>query len=69
MGFRDHKVYSKAEHARVDAINAANAYAELVRASSAPCVHGHLSCAAYHGGKCLDELFSSLGLDNDGNPI
>ena len=44
-------------------------YADAVAIGEAPCVYGHLHCAAAPGGVCLDELFSSLGLDNDGNPI
>jgi hypothetical protein len=45
---------------------AAIAYAE---AASEPCKHGHLGCAVFPGGRCSDEWFSILGLDNDGEWI
>lgn len=44
-------------------------YAARVRAHPAPCVYGHLECADRANGPCLDELFSGLGLDNDGDWI
>lgn len=34
------------------------AYIELANQWSHPCVHGHLNCAAWPKGPCVDELLS-----------
>lgn len=44
----------------------ANSFAARVRKSDHSCKHGHFGCSDREGGRCLDEVFSSLGLDNDG---
>jgi hypothetical protein len=31
-------------------------YLGLVQRNDAPCEHGHLGCAAWEGGPCMDEL-------------
>ena len=47
----------------------ARGYAERVRRHPHPCKHGHFDCADRERGECLDELFSLLELDNDGEPL
>lgn len=48
-------------------IERARRFADRVREDAHPCVYGHLSCSDVDNGPCLDELFSALGLDNEGN--
>jgi hypothetical protein len=44
----------------------ANDFAIRVRERDCVCKHGHFGCSDREGGRCLDEWFSELGLDNNG---
>jgi len=43
----------------------AKQYLNLANVNGLPCEHGHLSCAAWDGGPCTDELLSMLESGDD----